>query len=208
MFKASGDLRHVVKSISDLPDTASQPFNIVLNDIEFDVVARNAILLLLALEVAQRQSTCEGTDIVSSAVESMIHVWYSAYIPQVALTQLQVRVEPLVSAVCEQIATKDPEAYLGKTWKFQPGRSLRLVLKQKHWLRLREYLIAPVNLEAEEARRKRLAVTLAPERKDYQDRWYFKDASPFMRIAKERFREDGLLLPFGHPRLGFDIPNP
>ncbi|KAI1779113.1 hypothetical protein F4818DRAFT_403367 [Hypoxylon cercidicola] len=29
-----------------------------------------------------------------------------------------------------------------------------------------------------------------------------------MRVAKERFRKDGLVLPFGHPRLGFDYPNP
>lgn len=50
-------------------------------------------------------------------------------------------------------------------------------------------------------------MTLAPGRADYRDRWYFKDASPFMRVAKQRFREDGLLLPFGHPRIGFDIPN-
>lgn len=42
---------------------------------------------------------------------------------------------------------------------------------------------------------------------DYRDRWYYKDVSPFMRIAK-LFREDGLLLPFGHPRIAFDIPNP
>lgn len=54
----------------------------------------------------------------------------------------------------------------------------------------------------------RTAVTLAPERADYRDRWYYKEASPSMRIAKERFREDGLLLPFGHPRAAFDVPNP
>jgi hypothetical protein len=33
------------------------------------------------------------------------------------------------------------------------------------------------------------AVTLAPERADYRDRWYFKDASQFMRIAKQRSKK-------------------
>lgn len=43
----------------------------------------------------------------------------------------------------------------------------------------------------ESAAQIRTAVTLAPERADYRDRWYFKEASPAMRIAKQRFREDG-----------------
>ncbi|KAI1270313.1 hypothetical protein F5Y18DRAFT_367881 [Xylariaceae sp. FL1019] len=29
-----------------------------------------------------------------------------------------------------------------------------------------------------------------------------------MRLSKQRFRQDGLLLPFGHPRSGFKVPNP
>lgn len=169
-------------------------------------MARNAILLLLALE-ARHQSIREGQDAVSRAVEAMIHIWYSAYIPSAVLAHLEA-IRPLVSIVCDSISTKDPETYCGKTWHFQAGQSLRLVLKQRLWIRLRGYLDAPHDFGPGEAKSRRLAVTLAPEREDYRERWYFNDASPFMRIAKQRFREDGLLLPFGHPRLGFDIPNP
>jgi len=60
----------------------------------------------------------------------------------------------------------------------------------------------------EYAKEIRKATTLAPERADYRDRWYFKETFPFTRVAKQRFQEDGLLLPFGHPRQGFDVPNP
>ncbi|CAJ2509989.1 Uu.00g058890.m01.CDS01 [Anthostomella pinea] len=59
-----------------------------------------------------------------------------------------------------------------------------------------------------EARKIQTAVILAPERTDYRDRWYYKDVTPFMRLSKQRFRQDGLLLPFGHPRSGFDLPSP
>ncbi|KND87546.1 hypothetical protein TOPH_07817 [Tolypocladium ophioglossoides CBS 100239] len=206
-YLPSGDMRHVVKTISDLPHNAHQRINVVLNDKEFDVVARNALLLLLAFHV-QRLVSGTGHDYVSDAVEAMIHIWYSAFIPSRILSHLQTNIKPLIDGVCDQVATQEPTKLQGKTWEFSSGRSLRLVLKQEHWLQLREYMDVPASLRAEEARLIRTAVTLAPERVDYRDRWYFKDASPFMRIAKQRFREDGLLLPFGHPRLGFDVPNP
>ncbi|OAA37382.1 hypothetical protein NOR_07081 [Metarhizium rileyi] len=64
------------------------------------------------------------------------------------------------------------------------------------------------DLTAEKAAEARQKVTLAPSRADYRERWYYKEASPFKRIAKLQFQRDGLLLPFGHPRLGFNKPNP
>jgi hypothetical protein len=53
----------------------------------------------------------------------------------------------------------------------------------------------------------RTAVTLAPKRADYRDRWYFKEASPFIRIARQRFQEDRLLLLFRHLRVAFNVLN-
>jgi hypothetical protein len=73
---------------------------------------------------------------------------------------------------------------------------------------LHKFLDVPEGLTREDAGKIRAATNLAPERADYRDRWYFKDETHFRCIAKQRFREDGLLLPFGHPRQGFNIPNP
>lgn len=81
------------------------------------------------------------------------------------------------------------------------------MLEQKNWLHLGEYLDQASNLSHEDAARIRKAITLAPERTDYRDRWYFKDVWTSMRIAKQRFQEDGLLFPFGYPRKEFDTPN-
>jgi hypothetical protein len=185
----------------------TQQINVTMNDRELDVVARNTILLLLAL-TAQDSADIKATPTSISIAESLIHFWYSASISSNVLFQLQNRVKPLITEVYSKIATKEPNTTLGKTWDFSGGRTLRLVLKQKDWLRLEKFLDIPDNMSLEDAAQIRIAVTLAPERLDYRDRWYFNDASPFMRIAKQKFREDGLLIPFGHPRAAFDKPNP
>ena len=54
-----------------------QQFDITMNDLEFTVVARNAILLLLALTI-QDSTTVEASTSPLSNAEVLIHVWYSA----------------------------------------------------------------------------------------------------------------------------------
>lgn len=184
----------------------TQQISVAINDREFDVVARNNILLLLALATQVNTEAKETTTSLDTA-EALLHLWYSASIPSGVLSWLEDTAKPLIVDVCKRIANKPPDSILGKTWTFSAGRTLRLVLKQKDWLRLGDFLELG-DMTTEGAARIRAAVTLADERADYRDRWYFKDASPFMRIAKQRFQEDGLLLPFGHPRVEFDRPNP
>jgi len=198
-------MRHVVRTIADLPDGTKQQINVTMNDREFNVVARNTILLLLALTATDTETLHIPS---CTIVEALIHVWYSASIPSDVLSLLQNRVKPLISDVCSKIANRPRNATLGKTWEFSDGRSLRLILKQKDWFRLGNFLDIPDDMTLEDTTQIRRAVTLAPERSDYRDRWYFKDAFPFMRIAKQRFQEDGLLIPFGHPRTRFNRPNP
>lgn len=184
-----------------------QHIEVTMNDIEFDVVARNAILLLMALTL-QESTAVETSTTLSSTAEALIHLWYSASISSYVLSLLQDRVKPLIVEVYSKISNKTPNTTLGKTWEFSDGRSLRLVLTQKEWLRLANFLDIPEDLSCEAAATLRKTVTLAPERLDYRDRWYYKEASPFMRIAKQRFQEDGILIPFGHPQIAFDKPNP
>ncbi|KAF4594736.1 hypothetical protein GQ602_000349 [Ophiocordyceps camponoti-floridani] len=206
-FGASGDLRHVVKTLAHLPDTIDQKVLFVINDKDSDVVARNAILLLLAFDAARSPGDDEAAS-VSATVEAIIHLWYSAFIPQRVLTRLQQSVGPLINEMCYSIATQPADHIFRKSWEASDGACLSLSLQQKTWFRLRRFLNVPAGITKEKATRIRDAVTSAPERADYRDRWHYNEATPFGRIAKERFRQDGLLLPYGHPRLGFDIPNP
>lgn len=192
-----------------MPTTFRQGIEIVINDKEFDVVARNVILLLIALDAAQEGGTASAFAQLSlpKAVEALTHVWYSACVPAWVTSYLQGRIKPLLMEVCTQQLAESPEECHTRTWHFH-HLSMRLSLPGKHWLLLANYLDLPRDVDACKAKRMRTAVTLAPERKDYRDRWYFKEASPFTRVAKQRFREDGLLLPFGYPRDEFDNPNP
>ncbi|PGH26457.1 hypothetical protein AJ80_01770 [Polytolypa hystricis UAMH7299] len=201
LFAASGDLRNVIKTIADLPNDAKQRFEMAINDREFEIVARNAILLLFVLNAPDVTN-------FSSDAESLIHLWYSSFLPANVLSQLHTRVKPLISTVCSQIADKASGTVLRKTWHFRSGRTLRLVLRKEEWFKLEKICDVEEGLSCEQAAKTRAAITLAPERADYRDRWLFKDATSSMRIAKQLFREDGLLLPFGHPRIGFNTPNP
>lgn len=202
LFAASGDLRNVVKTIADLPTEFNHQLHVTINDREFEVVARNIILLLFALaSLEDLSSTSPDHQAVTVQIaEILIHVWYSVFLPNAMLSQIQRNVKPLISQVCAKIIGKTPDSVLGKTWTFtSPGSTIRLVLRQKEWLRLEKCLDIPQSLTRGKARDIRAATMMAPERQDFRDRWYYKDATPFMRIAKQRFREDGLLLPFGHP---------
>lgn len=161
-----------------------------------DIVARNAILLLIALV----------SDDVGEAVDCIIHVWYSALVRKSDLEILQQRVRPLVESVCEKIKGKQRTSVLAKTFTFGQ-RSLRLVLQKSSWDALLAYMNVPAGLTAEQANRIRVAITLAECRKDYRHRDGLVQ-SPSRRVAKHRFRQDGILLPFGSSRDDFQEPNP
>ncbi|KAI3049468.1 hypothetical protein CBS147353_11672 [Aspergillus niger] len=206
LFAASGDLRNVVKTISQLPETFAERLDVTLNDREFHVVARNAILLLFSL-TALEEVTAKIPSSRNSA-ESLIHLWYSASLTRDIISDLVSRVKPLFVDVCGKISAKAPGELVEKTWFFSHGRSLSLALNKEDWFRIEDLCDVPSDLTWQKAQDIRTAVTLAPDRRDFRDRWYFKDVTPSVRVAKQKFREDGLLLPFGHTRIGFDIPNP
>ena len=67
---ASGDLRNVLKTVTEFPPNYSGNSKIVINDYDFDIVARNIILLLIAMHYE--------SDI---ACPMMLHLWYSALLP-------------------------------------------------------------------------------------------------------------------------------
>ncbi|KAL7804936.1 hypothetical protein V8C44DRAFT_369117 [Trichoderma aethiopicum] len=196
LFAASGDLRNVVKTIAQIPSGYEEPVTVVINDRDIDIVARNAILLLIALV----------SENMEEAIDCIIHVWYSALIRKSDLELLQQRIRPLVESVCVKIKDKRPTSVLAKTFTFGE-RSLRLVLQKSSWDTLLGYMSIPPGLTAERANRIRTAVTLAESRKDYRHRnWLVQSSS--QRVARHRFRQDGLLLPFGSSRDDFQEPNP
>ncbi|KAH6605282.1 hypothetical protein Trco_006989, partial [Trichoderma cornu-damae] len=196
LFAASGDLRNVVMTIARLPSSYKRSIKIAMNDRDLDIVARNAILLLIALVVEN----------VDEAVDHMIHIWYSAFVRKSDAHLLERQIRPLVHDVCEKIKDKPPTSLLEKTWTFK-GRSLRVALCKSSWDKFLSHLDVPVGLTTEQAHRVRTASTLAESRRDYLERRLYAH-SPAHRVAFHQFRVDGLLLPFGSPRDDFREPNP
>lgn len=188
-------MRNLVKTVADLPSEYQMPATAVLNDLDFDVVARNAIMLLVALVV-------EDTE---KASDTILHLWYSALVRTCDLAILA-DVRLLVEDVVSKIADKTAGSLQAKTWKINKS-SLRLVLAKEQWTSLLAFLKAPEGLAVAQARQVRTDVTMAPSRKDYIHRNLVAQP-PYHRVCKMKFREDGLLLPFGHSRKEFVVPNP
>jgi uncharacterized protein DUF4470 len=165
-----------------------------VNDNNPDIVARNIILLLIAMVVED----------VDKAVDCIIHVWYSVIIRKSDLEILQQLVKPLVQDICDKTKGKKPDAVLGKTWKFG-SRSLRVELPKSYWDRLLTFFDVPYNATVENvlAARKEVARRLV----DLRDR-ELTHMPGHTRLSVRRYLDDGILLPFGANRDEFTIPNP
>lgn len=162
---------------------------------DFDVVARNVIMLLLTLSIDDEQE----------ALQTVLHVWYSAFIRPADLRRIQA-LRPLIEDVCNKITKRSSGSLQAKTFAFGSS-TIRIILKKEHWTALLTFLCVPKGLTTGEARRVRLAVTKAPRRLDYRHR-NLALQQPEHRICKERFHEDGILLPFSQSRDDFTVPNP
>ncbi|KAG5769953.1 hypothetical protein H9Q73_013382 [Fusarium xylarioides] len=196
LFAASGDMRNVVKTIAELPPGWDQPIDITMNDADLAVVARNAIILFIAFSAEDE----------SEAIDCIIHMWYSSLIRESDRAILKQRIRPKIQAVTDQIKGLPANMLFKKDWS-RGKLSLRLSLTKAAWDKLLSYATVPEGLTMERANRIRNAVTLAESRIDYLERQYLFTI-PSHRVPKKRFREDGILRPFGAQGSEFSIPNP
>ncbi|KAJ6014888.1 hypothetical protein N7540_009479 [Penicillium herquei] len=192
----SGDLRNLIKTINGIPDTYDQSVDITVNDMDLDIVGRNILLLLIALVVEN----------IDEAVDCILHLWYSALIRETHIEILESRIRPLIEDVCNKIKDKPSKGTFAKTWEFNQC-SLRIVLEKPSWIRLLSFVKKPDGISYENAQKIRTDTTLADARKDYRDR-HMCCLPTSRRISFNKFRQDGLLLPFGQPRHEFRVPNP
>ncbi|KAF5854000.1 hypothetical protein GGP41_006766 [Bipolaris sorokiniana] len=195
LFAASGDLRNAIKTIAGLPEGYKGECVAVLNDKDFIIVARNAIMLLIALQLEP--------DI---AVPMIIHLWYSALLPHDMVQAIQSTILPMIEDVCQKIKNKPGNTLQAKTFDIG-SRKLSITLKKDEWARLATFCQVPEGLSAEAAQRIRRRITLAPERVDYRDRAMLK-MSAGVRQGEMYFRHTGILLPYGCSTTDFDTPNP
>lgn len=167
----------------------------MLNDRDLDIVARNLVLIIVVFVSKD----------ISQAIDCMIHVWYSALITEEHETLLSKTIRPMIDEVNQKIQAKGSDSLHAKTWRFGTS-TLRLVLSKEEWAALPTYLSSRPGLSRERAHEIRTAVTMAVEREDYVHRSWIA-ARPEFRVCLQKFREDGMLLPFGHSREAYDRPN-
>ena len=196
MRTASGDPRNIVKTFAALPQTYHGTLSVTMNDHDPHIVARNIIICILAASVGD----------TGEASESIIHIWYSAFIRQADLDLLTAHVLPLVQDVSSKIGDKSSASLLSKTWQIR-GCSLRIVMNKKAWLLLLSCLTVNPGLTLQQAQALRLAVTNGYNHRDDRDRVAVRQLAAH-RVSKQKHNEDGMILPLGHSRDEFVIPNP
>jgi hypothetical protein len=167
-----------------------------MNDNDLDIVARNTILLM----IAQQFETEE-------AVPAMIHLWYSARLPTAMLEMIQDKLLPMVEDVCTKIVSKADNVPLAKTFKLESGSSLRVVLTKPDWNRFKAYFTVPEGLTFEEIETMRGKAVYDPARRDYYHKGMYT-YWPSLRMCADKFRRDGIFLPYGSSRNKFVAWNP
>lgn len=192
---ASGDLRNVIKTIEGIPANYNGKLSIVLNDKDPVIVVRNFATLWLLLQDGDAQET--ATEIV--------HLWYSAFLPPSLSGKFRGDIRNAVTSFCDQIQSEPTDSVQTKTFKFGQ-RQIHMTFQQKAWLSLHAHLHSSAQPFAR-AKNNRLAVTMAPERQENRDCDAFSQ-TPRLRLCELRFREKGVLLPFGASSDSFKIPNP
>ncbi|KAJ2915807.1 hypothetical protein MD484_g4592, partial [Candolleomyces efflorescens] len=194
-FVASGDLRHVMKTINSLPDNYSGKLNIMINDGNPFVFCRNIVLLLIL--------GCVPDEKV--AADIALHFWYSVFIP----AGYRLRIGYLVNALLKRFT--DP-ATRGKPFPLGATSSLATpALAEEHKMCFQHFIADPhtpddLGIDVDNAQAEYDRVRTDPSRKDYRDRMYTR-LKPSHRVAFHEYRRYGIVLPIGAANPHFNCAN-
>ncbi|RSL78378.1 hypothetical protein CEP51_008256 [Fusarium floridanum] len=168
----SGDLRNVIKTVTSLPESFRKRIAITINDNDFEVVARNIILLLTAMFSVEPED----------GANRMIHIWYSAFIERSHLQFLHSVVRPKIQKVCSKLENKALYHLHSETFDDGFYSQVSIVLPKKSWVALLGYLEVPEGLSFYQARQVRKAATLPSGHLDYVEHAYYS-LIPAQRIS-------------------------
>jgi hypothetical protein len=165
------------------------------NDMAIEVVARNIILLLVAMEFEPEET-----------VPVMIHSWYSVLMPKSLVEKIAKVLWPLIHCALDK-DSNDPEPSIVHKAARNEKVEMHLKLKRKEWKVLSAFIHVPDELTRQHAEEIRRSAVKDPLRVDHADIRYYS-VRPSVHEAITQYREDGLLLPYGGPRGAFDSSNP
>ncbi|OJJ86188.1 DUF4470 domain-containing protein [Aspergillus glaucus CBS 516.65] len=142
---------------------------------------------------------------VDEASLIILHLWYSAFLSGDLMESIQSKIAPLVKKVVKSKTARDYDN-VEASWACNSA-TLSAELPGKTCSNLASYFPGKANVPFEKASAQRQSVTLAHSRRDYRDRAMLR-LPPSWRLAKLRFRKEGVLLPFGASSERFKVPNP
>ncbi|KAK0209659.1 hypothetical protein IW262DRAFT_1416458 [Armillaria fumosa] len=183
-FIASGDLRNAVRTVNELPEDYSGSIKIVLNDHNPMVVCRNLMILSILGIISD----------IEEGAEHALHLWYSVFQPMSYLTRI-------LPHICESDALTKLN---GTPAHLTPSTTLCTTLSSDTVKFFLYQLRSP--LDPAFASTSLNSIMNAPERVDFRER-YYEAISPSHRVAFERWRYFGLVLPFGATNAHMAIPN-
>ncbi|EIN11297.1 hypothetical protein PUNSTDRAFT_42604 [Punctularia strigosozonata HHB-11173 SS5] len=193
-FVASGDLRHLIRTVNALPSDYSGSCTVLMNDHDPVVTSRNLMaLLFLAGHLAGD---------FERDIELVFHLLYSAavtpdhassvsFIVQRIFTQAMPNLEGMKNYSCRYDADND-------------GGTVQATFS----VHVFAYLIGmgASTFPWSKAREAMLGVVQAPERLDFKER-HLSWLSPAHRLAFVRYWSTGIVLPFGADLSAYTEPN-
>ena len=138
------------------------------------------------------------------AAELILHMWYSARLTQDMLATIDTYVKQPVSDVVDKIKSKPHDIILSKKWTFGAAEVTVRLYKQQ-WDNLLR--IFAKRHDVAKTERERQKVVWAPSRVDWRDRALCLLAGAG-RMNERKFRDTGILAPFGSCLDHFEVSNP
>lgn len=143
------------------------------------------------------------------AAEVAIHLWYSASLPGGVAKLLRNALffelyQKVFAGIKKFRIQRDLDDSFSETFKLGPSAKMAVVLQWSQWSHLAHMLANQTTNE--EALKKRKKKVLDPSRADCRDKEQYA-LKPYQRVVREKFYEDGLVLPFGACRKHFTDPN-
>jgi hypothetical protein len=188
IFLGSCDLRQVVRTINALPSDYSGSLKILINDPIPHAACRNVVLLLMLGAISDD----------ALAADIALHFWYSAFLPH----EYRLKITGKIMEILRWRSAKDSTSL-----PFPLGSRSKLF-----------FAIPPESFEAAfpnlytyrsttETKAKYNQMRNAPSRQELRDRMY-ANLRPSHRVAFQKYRRSGVVLPFGAAHAHFNLLNP
>lgn len=195
-------LRHLIYSVLKLPTTSDPRLDVTIIESDVSQYARTLFALLLLRD--------RDHDPILNA-EAVVHLWYSARMPKALAEHINLVVGGAMKKDFGHLKRvyQDPQkrdSLFARVGWHAPNLTIRAELPFYGWHAMEDFLSPPpADLDSEIATTIRLL--------DLQ-----KHSEPLERCRARmsrwraagmmKWRQDGLLLPYDHPRKDFDVLNP